>query len=79
MSLVFSVALMTAIFAALDREPQIEYIDMPEHLRGKYQYFTEAQMQKLRAAGCDVPITPIGEAVRDYVVGHLVPHRHLGG
>jgi ADP-L-glycero-D-manno-heptose 6-epimerase len=71
--------LMTAIFAALDREPQIEYIDMPEHLRGKYQYFTEAQMQKLRAAGCDVPITPIGEAVRDYVVGHLVPHRHLGG
>lgn len=71
--------LMAAIFAALDREPAIEYIPMPEHLKGKYQYFTEAEMQKLRAAGCDVPITPIADAVNDYVIHHLEPGRHLGG
>ncbi|MEZ4389227.1 MAG: ADP-glyceromanno-heptose 6-epimerase [Candidatus Krumholzibacteriia bacterium] len=70
--------LMGAIFAALEREPQIEYVAMPEQLRGKYQYFTEADMAKLRGAGCDVPITPIADAVRDYVVNHLVPRRHLG-
>ncbi|MBD3220244.1 ADP-glyceromanno-heptose 6-epimerase [bacterium] len=70
--------LMSAIFAALGREPAIEYIPMPEHLRGKYQYFTEAQMGKLRGAGCDVPITPIEDAVRDYVTGHLATGRHLG-
>jgi ADP-L-glycero-D-manno-heptose 6-epimerase len=70
--------LMGAIFAALGREAVIEYVDMPEALRGKYQYFTEAEMGKLRAAGCDVPITPIADAVRDYVVNHLVDGRHLG-
>ena len=71
--------LMGAIFAALGLAPRIEYIDMPEQLKGKYQYFTEADMAKLRAMGCDVPITPIEAAVRDYVVNHLVTGRHLGG
>jgi ADP-L-glycero-D-manno-heptose 6-epimerase len=70
--------LMSAIFAALHRETAIEYIDMPAELRGKYQYFTQAEMGKLRAAGCDVPITPITDAVREYVAEHLVLHRHLG-
>ena len=70
--------LMGAIFAALGREADIEYIDMPAHLKGKYQYFTEARMDKLRAAGCDVPITPVADAVRRYVVDHLATGRHLG-
>jgi len=70
--------LMGAIFAALGREAVIEYVGMPEALRGKYQYFTEADMGKLRSAGCDVAITPIAAAVRDYVVNHLVGGRHLG-
>ncbi|HOX25316.1 MAG TPA: ADP-glyceromanno-heptose 6-epimerase [Candidatus Krumholzibacteria bacterium] len=70
--------LIGAIFAALERDAAIEYIDLPEQLRGKYQYFTKAEMAKLRRAGCDVPITPVGEAVREYVVEHLVPGRHLG-
>ena len=69
--------LMGAIFAALDREVNIEYIDMPEELKGKYQYFTQAEMGKLRGAGCEVAITPVGEAVREYVAGHLVTGTHL--
>ncbi len=70
--------LIGAIFAALGREPNLEYVPMPAHLHGKYQYFTEAEMAKLRAAGCDVPLTPVADAVREYVTQHLVPGRHLG-
>ncbi len=70
--------LMGAIFAALGRQPAIQYIPMPAELAGKYQYFTEADMRKLRAAGCDLPPTPVIDAVRQYVVDHLAPHRHLG-
>lgn len=70
--------LIRAIFAAMGREPQIEYIDMPAELRGRYQYFTEADMTKLRAAGCDVRVTPLEEAVADYVQQHLMTGRHLG-
>jgi ADP-L-glycero-D-manno-heptose 6-epimerase len=70
--------LIGAIFAALDRPPAIEYIPLPAELAGKYQYFTEADMTKLRRAGCDVPLMPVDAAVRDYVVNHLVTGRHLG-
>lgn len=63
--------LANALFAALGKEPQIDFIDMPEKLRGKYQYHTEAEMAKLRAAGCDVPFRPLEDAVRDYVETHL--------
>ena len=60
-----------ALFAAVGREPCVEFIDMPEKLKGKYQYHTEAEMGKLRAAGCDVPFRPLEDAVRDYVETHL--------
>lgn len=63
--------LATSVFAALDRAPQIEYIEMPEILQGKYQYHTEATMDKLRAAGYTAPFTPLEVAVRDYVQGYL--------
>ena len=69
--------LITAIFTALEREPNIEYFPMPDHLRGKYQYHTQAEMTKLHAAGYDRPLTVLEDAVRDYVVNHLVPQRHL--
>lgn len=69
--------LIGAIYAALGREPAIDYVSMPEHLKGKYQYHTEAAMGKLRAAGYDHPATVLEAAVADYVVNHLVPHRHL--
>ena len=44
---------------------------MPAKLKGKYQYHTEAEMVKLRAAGCDVPFRPLEDAVKDYVDTHL--------
>ncbi len=72
------ITLATAIFDALGRPPKIEFIDMPEVLRGKYQYFTQADISKLRATGYDRPMTPLADAVRDYVQNHLVPDRRLG-
>ncbi len=70
--------LTRAIFAALKREPQIEFIDMPEVLRGKYQYYTKADISKLRGTGYTRPMTPLTEAVRDYVQGYLVAAKKLG-
>ena len=67
-----------AIFSALGREPRIEYIEMPEAIRDKYQYFTEAEIAKLRAAGYAQPITGLNEAVRDYVQNYLAPGKALG-
>lgn len=63
--------LAKAVFAALGREPRITYVDMPEHLRGAYQYFTQAEMGKLRAAGYTAPFTSLEEGVASYVTGHL--------
>jgi ADP-L-glycero-D-manno-heptose 6-epimerase len=70
--------LAAAIFSALGREPRIEYIEMPETIRDKYQYFTEAKIEKLRSAGYTQAITPLGEAVRDYVKNYLAPGKALG-
>ena len=68
----------TAIFTALGKEPVIEFIDMPEHLQSKYQYYTCANIAKLRASGFTQDITALTEAVRDYVQGYLVPDKRLG-
>ena len=67
-----------AVFGALGREPKVEFIDMPEELRGKYQYFTCAHIDKLRGAGFDQRITPLEDAVRDYVRNYLIAGRRLG-
>ena len=64
-------ALAEATFRAVGREPDIDYIDMPEVLRGKYQYFTEARMDRLRAAGYNAPMTALEDGVEDYVAGFL--------
>ena len=63
--------LARALFAAVGREPRVEFVDMPEKLKGKYQYHTQAETTRLRAAGCDVPFRPLEDAVRDYVETHL--------
>lgn len=72
------IALVTAIFNALGRPVKIKFIDMPEALREKYQYFTCANIAKLRQAGFEQPIMPLANAVRDYVVNYLRPGRRLG-
>lgn len=72
------ITLASTIFAALGQKPEIEFIDMPESLRGKYQYHTRADIGKLREHGYDRPMTPLSDAVRDYVQNYLVPNRKLG-
>jgi ADP-L-glycero-D-manno-heptose 6-epimerase len=71
-------ALAHAVFAALEKDPRIEYIDMPADLREKYQYFTQADISKLRSGGYDEAVTPLEDAVADYVRNYLVPGRFLG-
>lgn len=64
--------LAKATFAALgQKEANIEYFDMPEQIKDKYQYFTEAEMSKLRDAGYDSPFTSLEEGVKDYVQNYL--------
>jgi ADP-L-glycero-D-manno-heptose 6-epimerase len=65
-------ALAKAIFAALGKEPQISFIDMPEAIRDKYQYYTRARMDRLRAAGYDRAFTSLEEGTRAYVQDHLL-------
>lgn len=63
--------LVKATFAGMDLPPVIEYIDMPGDIRDKYQYFTEARMDKLKAAGYDFPFYTLEEGVDDYVRNYL--------
>lgn len=60
-----------AAFAAMGKEPQIQYIEMPETLRNQYQYFTEANMNKWRKAGMSAPKWSLENGVRDYIQNHL--------
>ena len=69
--------LAKAVFAALKREPRIEFIEMPEAIRDKYQYFTQANLGRLRAAGYTAPVTSLEDAVSDYVRNYLVSDRRL--
>lgn len=59
--------LIVALFAALGREPNIEYVDTPVAIRDKYQYFTQSQVANLRRAGYNADFTPLEEAVGRYV------------
>lgn len=63
--------LVGAVFAAMGLKPNIRYIDMPEELRGKYQYFTQADMAKVRAAGYGASFTSLEDGVKDYVQEYL--------
>jgi len=63
--------LARAVFAAMGREPNINFIEMPEALRERYQYHTQADLTKLRRAGYDKPFMSIEDGVRDYVRGWL--------
>jgi ADP-L-glycero-D-manno-heptose 6-epimerase len=63
--------MMLAMFAALGREPKIEYIDMPFEIRDSYQYFTQASVENLRHAGFNAAFTPLNDAVAHYVTRFL--------
>jgi ADP-L-glycero-D-manno-heptose 6-epimerase len=70
-------ALVTAIFDTLELPVAIEYVDTPLDIRDKYQYFTEADMRKMVAAGYTAPITTLEDGVSDYVGQYLVPGVHF--
>jgi len=69
--------LVSSIFTALNMQPNITYIDTPIDIRDKYQYFTEANMNKLLSIGYDKPFTSIEEGVFDYVKNYLTQNKRL--
>ncbi|MDI1242270.1 MAG: ADP-glyceromanno-heptose 6-epimerase [bacterium] len=71
-------ALADAIFKALHLPTKLEFVDMPEHLRGRYQYHTQANLTRIREAGHGAESTALDSAVADYIQNYLVPQRHLG-
>ena len=68
--------LARALFAALDKKPCIDYIEMPKYLRPKYQYFTQAEMGKIKEAGYAGTGTDLEEAIKDYTT-YLNNENHL--
>jgi ADP-L-glycero-D-manno-heptose 6-epimerase len=71
--------LVKAVFAAMGKKPNIEYIEMPESMRNQYQYYTEADMTNLRNAGYNKQTTSIEDAAKDYVQNYLQENRYLDG
>jgi len=69
--------LVKAVYNGLDLPSRIQYIDMPEDIRDKYQYFTQANMGKLRAAGYHAPFCGLEEGVDDYVRNYLAKAAYL--
>lgn len=69
--------LAKATFKALSKEPNIEFIDTPIDIRDKYQYFTEANMSKLKAQGYQQEFTSLEDGVHDYVTNYLIGKRYL--
>ena len=69
--------LVTATFTGLRLEPQIRYIDMPADIRDKYQYFTEADMSKLKDAGYNSPFVSLEKGITGYVQQYLVPFKYF--
>jgi len=71
--------LVKAVFTAMGKKPNIEYIEMPDSIRNQYQYFTEADITNLRKAGCDKETTPLEDTIKDYVQNYLQKYGYLTG
>jgi ADP-L-glycero-D-manno-heptose 6-epimerase len=69
--------LAESVFAALGKEKNIAFIDTPEDIRDKYQYYTEAKMEKLRSIGYEKPFHSLEEGVKDYVQNYLAVGAYL--
>ncbi len=72
------VDLANSLFAALGKKPDIEFIEMPESIKHQYQYYTCADISKVRSTGYADPTTTLEEAVRDYAVNYLSKGKRLG-
>jgi len=64
--------LVNSTFSAMGLEPNIKYIDMPEHLRDRYQYYTQAEMEKIKSAGYKKEFYSLEEGIKDYVQNYLM-------
>jgi ADP-L-glycero-D-manno-heptose 6-epimerase len=71
-------ALTDAAFEAFEIEPKIQYIEMPEYLRDRYQYYTKAEIGKLRKLGFSKEITPLRDAVIDYIRNYRIQDKFFG-
>ena len=70
--------LANAVYAAMEKTPDINYIDMPAELKGRYQYYTQADMGWLERVGCDVAFHSLEDGVRDYIRNYLMqPNPYL--
>lgn len=67
-----------AMFAAVDRETNIQYVDLPEEIKDQYQNYTQADITKLRGVGYKLKMTSVEDAVKEYLVNYLDSHKHLG-
>jgi ADP-L-glycero-D-manno-heptose 6-epimerase len=70
-------SLAQSVFAALEIPENIVFTDMPLDIRDKYQYFTQADMTKLKKAGYSKPFTSLENGVKDYVQNYLIGHKYL--
>jgi len=70
--------LVTSIFKALSKPVNIEYVDLPQHLSEKYQYFTEASLSKIRSAGYKQPTISLEDGITDYVKNYLLKNSFMG-
>ena len=68
--------LATNTFHALKVTPNIDFIDTPIDIRDKYQYFTEANMNKMVNSGYKIPFHTLEEGVKDYVENYLIEHKY---
>jgi ADP-L-glycero-D-manno-heptose 6-epimerase len=69
--------MVRAVFAAMDKKPNIRYVEMPDSIRNQYQYFTQADITKLQRAGYDKQTTSLENAIKDYVQEYLEKHEYL--
>lgn len=67
------VDLVSAVFNAMDKEPVIDFVEMPAHLQGKYQYYTCADMEKIRRCGYPAAFHTLEKGIQDYVGHYLLP------
>ena len=70
--------LVTSLFNAMNKPVSIEYIDLPNHLADKYQYFTEANTSKLKSAGYNEPVSTLEIGINDYVKNYLLGKQFMG-
>ncbi len=69
--------LVKAVFKAMDKNPNIEYVEMPESIRNQYQYYTQADIKKMKNTSYNKKTTSLEDAIKDYVQNYLLDNRYL--